>query len=917
MLTISPIKSSNEAVLYFEKDNYYTEDEGVKNSQWLGEGSEYLQLNGKPVDPKIFKEFLEGKLDGVQLGRQTKEGIQHRPGWDLTFSAPKSVSILSEVYGYKDIRQAHLNAVKKALEYIQSNAAITRLKEGDTISHVNTENSIFATFTHDVSRELDPQLHTHSIMINATHTKNGWRSLSTEKLFELPKRGGMVYRSALAVELNKLGYKLRNHRSGPEFFEIDGVPQSLIDDFSERSKQIKAYFKNKSLAYDPKLAKQIALITRRAKSSVDRDELTQAWKKRLENLDLKVKADRSNRKIDNSDSTERSKMVRRIVRKSIRHHLEKDMSFKSIDVGKTAQQMSLGQIYYNEIEDEINRLIDNKYLQEAPYHTDNKSQPLWTTKKMKNMERELVDFIGRNKDTHSPLVAETTAKRFLQKQGLNDQQLNALLKAVNSKDRAFAIQGDPGVGKTYTLNSYRKLLNKQGYDVIGLAPTYQATNELTSSLQIPGMTVDRFLVDPKSAKLGTPNSRQVWFVDESSMLSIDKMNTLLDRAEKQDARVLLVGDHKQLEAVGAGRAFYQLQREGLETALIDKRMRQKNELLQDVVQKVMDKKYTAALTALNKNNSVIEERSGSGMNSTQALANEWLSRDKERRNNTLIVAPTNEQRKAVNNTIRDALKLRNDIGKLDYTILTLEDRYLTNQEKRLSSSYERGNVVRFSRDFKASDRNKNDFIKKHEYFDVVGFNHDKNLLALKSRDDKRTIYIDPILKGGNIKGGIQVFDENKNEFSKGDKVRWIDNTNKSGLKRNTEGVVQGIGEGYIRIKTKEKSIKLDVNIEANRHFCHDYAKTAYGVQGKTEKEVLALMDSKRINTTNQRAFMVAVTRAQDSVKIYTDSTSKLSRTLHKRSGDNTEALTQSERKQRSKRAQNKVKNDFSRILPLM
>lgn len=915
MLTTSPIKSSKDAALYFEKDNYYTQEEGIKHSAWYGKAAETLQLSGKPVDPEEFLRFMDGNINGTQLGKITAEGRQHRPGWDLTFSAPKSVSILSEVYGRTEVREAHIKAVKRALDYVESRAAITRLKEGDSIKRVNTYNAMFATFTHDVSRELDPQLHTHSVMINATMTDRGWRSLNTEELYKLNKKAGMVYRSALAIELHKLAYTLRQHHASPEFFEVEGVPQAMIDNASQRAEQIRAYFKDKSIAYDPKLAKQIALITRKAKKSIDREELLEAWHTRFDKFTVEPAPHRS-LKDSTSVTSHDPKSLRRIVRRSIRHLLEKDMSFKEADLYKSVMKVGMGKYHYAEIEGEFNRLVDNGYLQRGRFHTDDTETPRWTTQKMKNMENDLIDFVARNKDVCQPLIKNPDrALRFLDKQGLNDQQLEALMKAVQSTSRGFAIQGDPGVGKTTTLRAYRKLLNKQGYDVFGFTPTYDTLNELTDSLQIKGLTVDMFLAHPEHRDLKQSGKEQVWFIDESSMLSTDKMNSLLTLAEQRKARIVLVGDHQQLEAVGPGRAFYQLQDAGIETAVIDKRLRQENEFLQDVVQKVMDKQYSSALGALSHNNDIIE--SGSESDSVQALANEWLSLSKKERDNTLIVAPTNEQRREVNNAIRNSLKSKREIGRLDYIIPILEDKHLTNQEKRISNSYKNGDVVRFSRDFKATSRKAKDHIAKGEYFDVVGFNHANNTLGLRSRKDKRTIYIDPITKGGNIKGGIQVFTETKMEFSKGDKVRWIDNSNKHGIKRNTEAVIQGIGRGYVRINTGDKSIKLDTHRITDRHFCHDYAKTAYGVQGKTEKRVLALMQSWRINTTNRRAFMVAVTRARDQVKLFTDSVSKLSNTLRERSGDNTEALTRPEALRKKLKQEQRRQRAAPRLVPLM
>lgn len=183
MLTVSEVTNSGEATRYYSHDNYYTQDQGIEHSQWMGAGSDELGLSGQ-VDPDSFAALLNGQVDGEQLGRTTKDGIKHRPGWDLTFSAPKSVSILSEVYGLKEVREAHNKAVKEALAYIEKSYLQTRLSVNGEVIRLQTDNAVFATFTHDVSRELDPQLHTHAVLINATKTPHGWRSIANEKLID-------------------------------------------------------------------------------------------------------------------------------------------------------------------------------------------------------------------------------------------------------------------------------------------------------------------------------------------------------------------------------------------------------------------------------------------------------------------------------------------------------------------------------------------------------------------------------------------------------------------------------------------------------------------------------------------------------------------------------------------------------------
>jgi len=178
LLSIHTIKSSKSAATYYQQENYYANDKSHDNhSAWYGSGAEKLELTGT-VDPAQFKDMLEGKLPNGTVMTQKQRGGHHRPGYDLTFSAPKSVSILGIVGNDKRVIQAHHNAVKTVLTHIEQKYASTRHKiYGET--HIQkTDNLTFATFEHTDSRALDPNLHTHCILMNFTQRIDGqWRTI--------------------------------------------------------------------------------------------------------------------------------------------------------------------------------------------------------------------------------------------------------------------------------------------------------------------------------------------------------------------------------------------------------------------------------------------------------------------------------------------------------------------------------------------------------------------------------------------------------------------------------------------------------------------------------------------------------------------------------------------------------------------
>ena len=204
--TIGAIGSSAAAANYFESDDYYA-DGGISPSEWQGEGAKALGLSGEVIR-ETFRAMLDGTLpNGQQLGTMREGKLQHRPGWDITLSAPKSVSIMAEVAGDRRLIAAHANAVKAAMAYVERHAAATRIRTDGGVERQTTDNLVIASFRHDTSRAQDPQLHTHNVIMNMTQDADGnWRSLEPRALYQLQKAIGAVYRQELAVGVRALGY---------------------------------------------------------------------------------------------------------------------------------------------------------------------------------------------------------------------------------------------------------------------------------------------------------------------------------------------------------------------------------------------------------------------------------------------------------------------------------------------------------------------------------------------------------------------------------------------------------------------------------------------------------------------------------------------------------------------------------------
>ena len=247
VVSIGAVGSPAQGVSYYERDGYYARDDPahLEASAWIGRGAEALGLGG-PVDPDSFRAVLEGEVpdgSGRRLGRLDKDGNRiHRPGRDLAFSAPKSVSLAALVGGDERVVAAHDLAVRRALDWFERNAAETRVKDPDTgrLVRVGGQKTVVAGFRHDTSRNLDPQLHTHAVVANMVQGADGrWRTMSNEKLYTSKMLIGAIYRGELARELSGLGYGIeKTHADGR--FEIAGVPRRVIEAFSTRRAAIEA-----------------------------------------------------------------------------------------------------------------------------------------------------------------------------------------------------------------------------------------------------------------------------------------------------------------------------------------------------------------------------------------------------------------------------------------------------------------------------------------------------------------------------------------------------------------------------------------------------------------------------------------------------------------------------------------------------
>ena len=291
--SVSNITSASSAVQYFEKDGYYSKNdpEHRKASHWVGQGAEQLGLTGH-IDPDKFRSVLKGyvpKTD-IRLGRIRDGEHEHRPGVDLTLSAPKSVSLEALVHGNDLVQSAHDAAMRATLDFVEERIVQTRVwnRTRQRMERVYAPTLVAATFRHAASRNLDPQLHTHCVIANMTRGTNGkWRSIETGDLKRNDKLIGAFYRNELARRLRQLGFALAPTMVGRvPGFEIAGRDRVALEAFSSRRKDMLDYIAEKGWEYNAARTQQAALATRLRKDEPHWEVLTVLWRERAAELGI-------------------------------------------------------------------------------------------------------------------------------------------------------------------------------------------------------------------------------------------------------------------------------------------------------------------------------------------------------------------------------------------------------------------------------------------------------------------------------------------------------------------------------------------------------------------------------------------------------------------------------------------------------
>lgn len=894
--SVSALSSAGQAASYYEADDYYAEG-GLAPSEWFGEAAGTLGLEGE-VDREQFAALLEGQIGGKQLGTTRDGKVEHRPGWDITLSAPKSVSIMAEVAGDKRLVAAHGAAAKVALAHVEKHMAATRVRDGGEVRREVTSNLAIATFRHATSRAQDPQLHTHAVVINATQDRDGqWRSLEPRAFYQLQKEIGAIYRQELAHGVAKLGYGIEPGKDA--MFEIAGVPEKVIEALSQRTAAIDARLAERGISRAEASAaeKQIAALdTREAKSHVDHRELRTDWRATADGKGFdagardRLIAEAQDRAKDIEPASGQDMLAQRAVAFAAAKLSEREAVFSVSTLAREAGDFAFGKIGHGQISTAIAGAEHRSELVPRPF-LDRRGAEFagFTTPQAIATERTLLrlEVAGRGmaEALAKPMAAARTVERAARQSARSgytwtQDQKRATADLLASRDRISGVQGYAGTAKTTTvLTTYAREAERRGLAVTALAPTASAATVLGEALGLRGDTVARHLLAPE-ARLSSKDA--VWIVDEASMLSAHDMARLLASADKAGARLVLVGDVKQLASVGAGAAFAQLQAAGMTTSKLAEVVRQTNAGTREAVMASIEGHAGKALAALDRGGGRVIE-AATQHDRFAAMARHYLALSPSERTRTLVIEPSRDGRDTLTGMIREHLASRGELSADRLQFAALAAKGLTRAEAREAASYAIGDLVRFNRDYASKA------VSRGEALTVKGIDPERGRIALAGRDG-RSIDWHPRQWGA---GKVEVFEARSMELRTGDRLQFTRNDREAGRINGLGGTVTGIdpstGQAHLTLANGREQ-RLDLFDPRDTHLRHAYVQTAHAAQGQTAERVLIHADSRSTNLVDQKMLYVALSRARGEAVVVTDDRERLVRAITERAGEKQTAM---------------------------
>jgi conjugative relaxase-like TrwC/TraI family protein len=880
MLTISKPLSSGQAQAYHKeefanaRDNYYSEGDRVRG-EWHGKLAEQWGLRGE-VNEEHFARLADGQhpLTGEQLvqhraameyvnehGEKVKT-MEHRAGWDATFSAPKSVSLTALVGGDENVRAAHRESVNVALNELEH---YVQARIGGNHAPETTGKWVAAKFEHDSSRPVDgyaaPQLHTHVVFFNITERENGeTRALQPQELYRSQQYATAVYRSELALRLKSHGYEVEQGASGQP--EIKGYSQEYMEASSPRSREIKEHLEEQGVS-GAGAAQIAAHQTRGAKLDISHEEMQQRHQEMARQFGdqpqrVIEEARQHAHQVEPLSEEQKQHSIGQALTYAREKNLEREAVADERDLMRDALKRSMGDASLEEVRAGFNQRVEARELIEADRAAHEPAR-VYTTEKMIELERDNISLMRAGQNQHAPLGTPETRQEIEREHAhLSNSQRAAVEEILTSRDQVTALEGAAGAGKTTSLAAIRDAAEREGYKVEGFAPTSRAAHKLEEA-GIESSTLQKYLQRGEQEPRG---EKHLYVLDESSLASTKQMNEFFHRLNDHD-RVLLVGDVRQHEAVEAGRPYQQLQEAGMQTARLDEIVRQKDPALKEAVEQLARGDVREAIENLDQQGRVhqIEDRDAR----LTAIAEEYARKPE----GTLVISPDNESRRALNELIHSEMQERSAVSQNEHKVTVLDARQeMTGADRAWATQYEEGDIVRYAKGSKTLG------IEAGEYTRVADVDRKQNQITV-ARDNGSEVTYDP-----RRLQGVTIYRETERSFAEGDRVQFTAPSKELHVANRQLGTIERItDEGDLAIRT-DSGRNVQFNIREHPHLDYGYAVTSHSSQGQTADRALIHVDTEKgEQLVNARMAYVSVSRGRYDAEIYTNDKTELAHHL--------------------------------------
>ncbi|MCA9069207.1 MAG: relaxase domain-containing protein, partial [Planctomycetaceae bacterium] len=851
---------------YFEtvltQGDYYLGQE--ISGTWQGRGTESLGLvKGSAVTNALFASLLQGHHPETEVALTQRIRQDRRLGMDLTFSVPKSVSLVWAINHDERIVEVLRAVVRETMEKDVEPLMMRRVRDGDkaqTKHRTTTGELIYADFLHKNSRPVegrpDPHLHVHAFVIN--WTQQDGKHYAGELVEIVRQRPSLQakFEARLARKLqNDLGYavqKVQYTQSGKlkTGWEIAGVSRATIEKFSRRTEQVESYAQEHGI-HDPAAKGRLGKTTREKKDrGTAVDQLRREWRSRLSAKEREV-FERLGKPTPQKERGNEQEAAQKSLRFALEHHLYRQSTVERHQLVGTALEHGV-----TLAPERVEQALDQMKVIQRSRDVEGAKRELITTREVLQAEREIIAFAREGRGTCKAIGRD---EHDFARDWLNEQQKAAVQHVLKSRDNVLAVTGGAGTGKSSLMQEAAEAIRGQGKQVFAFAPSTGAREVLQEKGFPAAQTVEHLL---RNTTLQSQVKDQVLWVDEAGLLDVRSMQRLFAVAKQQNARVVLSGDTRQHASPRRGEALRLLEREaGLDVARVEAIQRQKG-------------KYREAVALISRGQEIIDQRTGTtGLlagydlldrlgkikevdsdKRHEVLANRYLE-SSSKKEAPLIIAPTHAEAQAVTGIIRAGLRERGLLTDKEQSVSQLRSLNLSEAEKSEPVTYTNQDnlIVQFHQNVQGG-------FQRGERYKVSGLREGN--VELTSLTDQRTKML-PLAAAGQF----EVYRESALSLSVGDKIRFsLGGTAQDGKRRISNGRLD-----EIQVIRSNGDLVLKSGMTVAHDYGHldlGYVITSHASQGKDRGLAIAAMGSESLPAINAKQFYVTASRGRENVAIY-------------------------------------------------